>query len=406
MYKFFLLFSPTRFIIVWFSLAIKMFQIRFLPEAAFKTFLMFDRRLIASLLHIIIVALVLELLKNISPYLITSVHSQLSQFTFLLFLSHFTYDFVKSAYLPEKVDPENKAVFITGCDTGFGHHLARRLDSRGFHVFASCLFPDGEGAETLKENCSDRLQIIGLDVTKDDSVAEAFKFVKKHLASCDLLAVVNNAGIQKGFDAEFSSMTDFKDTMEVNAFGAVRVTKAFLPLLQNCNGRIINVTSLAGRISHARICPYTMSKYAVTGFTECIRQEMEVWGLQFIAVEPELFLTPIAEEKFVMQRLEASLSSLDNDIKTKYGDEYFHKYSKFIKEMGKLGCRNIDPVIDALELAVSLKYPDSTYKPRRNCGTRIFLYFCQIMPQKLLDIITCFIFYASGLPTPKERKHS
>ncbi|PRD23725.1 UNVERIFIED_CONTAM: Hsd17b2 [Trichonephila clavipes] len=76
---------------------------------------------------------------------------------------------------------------ISGCDSGFGHFLAKRLDSKGFHVFATCLFPDGEGAMELKKSCSQRLRVLHLDVTKDDSVKEATQFVEQNLGTCDLI---------------------------------------------------------------------------------------------------------------------------------------------------------------------------------------------------------------------------
>lgn len=66
-----------------------------------------------------------------------------------------------------------------GCDSGFGHELAKRLDSMGFIVYAGCLLPDKEGAQELKKLCSDRLKIVPIDVTKDELVRKAADYVKK-----------------------------------------------------------------------------------------------------------------------------------------------------------------------------------------------------------------------------------
>ena len=79
------------------------------------------------------------------------------------------------------VDPRNKSVMITGCDTGFGHALAKRLDSLGFIVFAGCLNSKGLGAENLRTEASSKLVIIQMDVTKDDDVLAAVETVKKHI---------------------------------------------------------------------------------------------------------------------------------------------------------------------------------------------------------------------------------
>ncbi|GFS30286.1 estradiol 17-beta-dehydrogenase 2, partial [Nephila pilipes] len=70
------------------------------------------------------------------------------------------------------------------CDTGFGHLLAKRLDSKGFHVFACCLLPDGNGASELQKTCSKRLKIVDLDVTKDESIKHAKEIVTNNLGDC------------------------------------------------------------------------------------------------------------------------------------------------------------------------------------------------------------------------------
>ena len=80
-----------------------------------------------------------------------------------------------------RIKPFNHAVLITGCDTGFGNLLARKLDKAGFKVLACCLFPNGDGAKQLKADCSSLLQIFKLDVTSDSDVDEAYEAVSKEL---------------------------------------------------------------------------------------------------------------------------------------------------------------------------------------------------------------------------------
>ena len=79
--------------------------------------------------------------------------------------------------------PHNHAVLITGCDTGFGNLLTRKLDRAGYKVFACCLFPDGEDAKQLRADCSAELQVVGLDVTSDADVEAAYRLVERELAS-------------------------------------------------------------------------------------------------------------------------------------------------------------------------------------------------------------------------------
>lgn len=82
-----------------------------------------------------------------------------------------------------RVKPDRMAVLITGCDTGFGNLLARKLDKAGFKVLACCLFPNGDGAKQLSADCSSKLKIIKLDVTSDEDVERAYECVEKELES-------------------------------------------------------------------------------------------------------------------------------------------------------------------------------------------------------------------------------
>jgi len=147
-----------------------------------------------------------------------------------------------------KISPKNCAVLITGCDTGFGHQLAIETDKLGFHVFAGVLFPDGVGAKKLQSICSKRLKIVKMDVTNFEEVSEAINQIK--LSGIQLWAVFNNAGIGGYSPIEWEhDLNDLSKMFSVNVFGAVRVTKLSIPLLRQSKGRIINVSSLAGKIN-------------------------------------------------------------------------------------------------------------------------------------------------------------
>lgn len=152
-----------------------------------------------------------------------------------------------STFPRPRVDINGKAVFITGCDSGFGKELACRLDGMGFHVFAGCLAPDREGAKSLKEATSPNLHIVPIDVTDDFQVMKAMQYVRDNLGDNQLWAVVNNAGVATFCEIEWCSVREFMNIMDINVFGIVRVTKAFLPLLRRSEGRVVNVASLAGK---------------------------------------------------------------------------------------------------------------------------------------------------------------
>ncbi|ESO91027.1 hypothetical protein LOTGIDRAFT_233518 [Lottia gigantea] len=187
-----------------------------------------------------------------------------------------------------KIDVKGKAIFITGCDTGFGFDLALLTNDQGFIVFAGCLKPDGSGAKNLQSRSSDRIQIVPLDVTSDDSVANALQCVTDACQSrkLELWGVVNNAGINYVGPIELNSLQQIDRVCDINLFGTVRVTKAFLSLLRQSQGRVINISSERGVIFRALSAAYCMSKAGMETFSDSLRLEMARFGIKVSIVEP------------------------------------------------------------------------------------------------------------------------
>ncbi|XP_039187959.1 retinol dehydrogenase 16-like isoform X2 [Crotalus tigris] len=141
-----------------------------------------------------------------------------------------------------------KYVFITGCDSGFGNQLARQLDAQGLRVLAACLTP--EGAEQLEKVTSDRLKTTLLDVTNTENVAAATEWVKTCVGNKGLWGLVNNAGI--GYPVglnECLRKEDFAKVLEVNLLGLIDVTLHMLPLVRRARGRVVNLSSVLGRLA-------------------------------------------------------------------------------------------------------------------------------------------------------------
>lgn len=145
----------------------------------------------------------------------------------------------------EYIPPKNRAVLITGCDSGFGHQVCYKLDSYGFNVFAGVLFPDSESADKLRANCSERLKVVKLDVTNAEDVKNVVKEIE--VSNLELWAVLNNAGISYYSPIEMGNDVEvFEKIFAVNVLGLVRVTKYCLPLLRKSGGRVVNMSSIAG----------------------------------------------------------------------------------------------------------------------------------------------------------------
>jgi len=134
-----------------------------------------------------------------------------------------------------------------------------------------------------------------MDVDSDESVAKAFAAIYKAAGQIDVL--VNNAGIERNGALEDLSMDDIRATMETNYFGAVRCAKAVLPQMrQRRAGCIINITSVAGRISTSPLGVYAASKHALEAVSEALAQEMKAFNVRIAVVEPGIIDTPMARK--------------------------------------------------------------------------------------------------------------
>ncbi|XP_035665437.1 D-beta-hydroxybutyrate dehydrogenase, mitochondrial-like [Branchiostoma floridae] len=262
---------------------------------------------------------------------------------------------------------EGKAVFITGCDSGFGFRLAKRLDSLGFTVFAGCLLADsgGEGSTKLRAECSSRLSTVQIDVTDDGQVQAAVLQVKDRLpaGSKGLYALVNNAGVWQPGEIEWASIAAYRRVMEVNTFGTVRVTKAFLPLIRREKGRVVNITSEAGLHASPGVSPYSMTKATLEFFSDALRHEMHKWGVKVVLVEPASFgpSTGITVPA-VFNKLASDLwSNMEEVVKEDYGKEYFDYHIERLRACTQGERKDNTPVIDAMADAVTLTDPSHRY---------------------------------------------
>ncbi|XP_035693492.1 D-beta-hydroxybutyrate dehydrogenase, mitochondrial-like [Branchiostoma floridae] len=267
-----------------------------------------------------------------------------------------------------RVSGEGKAVFITGCDSGFGFGLAKRLDSLGFTVFAGCLLADsgGEGLKKLHAECSSRLSTVQIDVTDDGQVQAAVQQVRDSLptGSEGLYALVNNAGVWQTGEIEWVSMATYRRVMEVNTFGTVRVTKAFLPLIRRAKGRVVNISSVGGLHAGPMASAYSISKAAMEFFSDALRHEMHKWGVKVVIVEPASFaratdiVLPAVYNKFV----EDMRNNLEYVVKEDYGMEYFDfKMEKRRLYAHEGHARVPTAVINAMVDAVTLTTPSHRY---------------------------------------------
>ncbi len=184
-------------------------------------------------------------------------------------------------------------VLISGASKGIGRAIALRLDSRGFTVIAGVR---GEAdAQSLRGSASDRLRTIMLDITDQDQIRNAAATVEETVGDAGLDGLVNNAGIAVPAPLEFIPIDEFRRQIEVNLVGQLALTQALVEQLRKAKGRIINITSVGGRIAGRMLGAYHASKFAMEALTDTLRQELSPWHIQVVSVEPGAVATPIWE---------------------------------------------------------------------------------------------------------------
>src|SRR5947199_3066971 len=168
----------------------------------------------------------------------------------------------------------SSGVLVTGASTGIGEAIARRLAGAGFTVFAG----------VRKDEDAERLRGLGavpvkLDVTDCDQIAAAAREIDEQLAGERLAGVVNNAGVVVTAPLEFVDLDQLRHQLEVNAIAPVAVVQAFLPRLRRDRGRIVNISSIGGKVAQPFLGAYTMSKFAVEAMTDSLRRELSDWDI-------------------------------------------------------------------------------------------------------------------------------
>ena len=177
---------------------------------------------------------------------------------------------------------------MTGASTGIGFDASRELVAHGFHVFGT-VRREEDGAALARIGATPLL----LDVTDQASIRAARDQVSRLLSGASLVGLVNNAGISGGGPIELLDLDDFRRMFEVNVIGTIAVTQLFLPLLKQARGRIVNISSVSGQIAPPFMAPYAASKFALEAVSDCLRRELDAFGVDVIVIQPGIIDTPI-----------------------------------------------------------------------------------------------------------------
>ncbi len=190
-----------------------------------------------------------------------------------------------------------QSIVVTGVSTGIGWGTAKVLTQKGFRVFGS-VRKQGDAERLSKEFGGNFVPLI-FDVTDETGVQAAARRVREQLNGETLFGLVNNAGIAVPAPLIYQPTDDFRHQLEVNLVSVLIVTKAFVPLLGSDRalhgkpGRIINISSVGGKNGGPFLGAYAASKHGLEGFSESLRRELMLYGIDVVIVGPGSVATPI-----------------------------------------------------------------------------------------------------------------
>lgn len=185
----------------------------------------------------------------------------------------------------------NKVVLITGGSRGLGLVLSRKLASEGANL-AICArnMADLEGAKKELERYPVKVEIFTCDISEKAQVEQMVDFVTKSFGNIDVL--INNAGTIQVGPSQLLTTEDYQDAHKSIFWGTVNTTLAVLPKMRKKgNGRIINISSIGGKLPIPHLLPYSTAKFAVTAFSEGLRSEVKQDGITITTVIPGLMRT-------------------------------------------------------------------------------------------------------------------
>ena len=271
-----------------------------------------------------------------------------------------------------------RSVVVTGVSSGIGWGIAKVLIQKGFRLFGSVRKEDD--AERLAREFGPAFVPLMFDVTDEPAVQGAARQVREQLAGETLCGLVNNAGIAVPGPLIHLSTDEFRHQLEVNLVSLLIVTKAFAPLLgtdralRGKRGRIINISSVAGKNANPFLGAYAASKHGMEGFSESLRRELMLYGIEVVVVAPGAVATPIWDK------------GEQADISPYTDTEYvpaLRRMQKFLLETGRKGYLP-EKVGEVVWEALTTPKPRLRYSVIPRSLRR---FFQRILPKRMIDRI-------------------
>jgi NAD(P)-dependent dehydrogenase (short-subunit alcohol dehydrogenase family) len=271
-------------------------------------------------------------------------------------------------------------VLITGCSTGIGRATAERLAQAGMTVYATARRP--ESVEDLEaRGC----KTLGLDVTDEASMQAAVAAVEQ--ADGPVAALVNNAGYSQSGAVESIPMDELRRQFETNVFGLVRMCQLVLPGMRKAGrGRIVNVSSMGGKLTFPGGGAYHGTKYAVEAISDALRFEVRGFGIHVSIIEPGLIRTRFGETAHAsVPQQEGPYAEFNSAVAKATAEVYEGPLSK-------LGA-GPEAVAKAIEKAITARKPRTRYPV--TASARLLMANHALLPDRGWDLVV-----RSSFPRP------
>lgn len=273
--------------------------------------------------------------------------------------------------------PAPPTALVTGASSGIGFAIVQDLASRGWQVFGSVR--SQADAERISVQHPDNIFPVRMDVTNTEQIEQAMNLINEKTGPHGLQGLINNAGLAVNGPIEFLELVDVRLQMEVNFLGQIAVTQAALPLIRTGRGRIVNMSSISGRIAMPFFAPYAASKFALEAFSDSLRLELSPWGVHVALIEPGAIDTPIWEKS--LQAADRRIENLPPKAHKYYGLD-IHRMRAKTNQTGQSGV-SPQQVVDAVTHALTSSRPKTRYYVGRGVAAAAF--FAKHAPDWLRD---------------------
>ncbi|WP_197375906.1 SDR family NAD(P)-dependent oxidoreductase [Mycolicibacterium baixiangningiae] len=273
------------------------------------------------------------------------------------------------------VSSENELVVITGASTGIGAATAREMAQRGFHVLAGVR--RDRDADAIR---AANVEPLILDITNSDQIRALASRVSEDPQRRPLRALVNNAAVQANVPIEVFGIEQWRDMFEVNLFGHVAVIQALLPTLIESGGRVVNISSVGGKIAMATYGPYAGTKFALEAMSDSLRREVAPHGVQVVVIEPGAVRTEMLGR--AIANAHELLAAMTPEQRHRYGG-LVHAVNAQAEASTKSGLP-AEAAAAVIAKAITARKPRTRYTVGREAA---LLPVTRLLPDRLLDRI-------------------